>query len=880
MNRTAWYALLALLACAGCKKDEGIVTGVFQPLTPGPCAKENETETQSMGTLLVTNQTNKKRDIELEARGRFEFTGKGATFRDTLAKGESKSYPVSGECGKEQEARGSFLIKSPVSVVEVLNISVPCDVPPLPPPPISVKLPDSRVGGPPAEGSLDLPVGPCGLKFAIEDPAEWLKVTPMSATAPPGKPFKLRVTGTCIKNSGAKPGDRFNQIGRFTIRGFPSKPATVEVKTNQVCIQPDIETSVDLDPFCGRDTGILTIRNLRKTTVEYAAVGNGVQVIENATGEIPSEGDPAKVTFSAQCEGRGPFRASITVGIKPGDEQFVVPIETRCNCPTGSSDGDPHLVTIDGLKYDFQAVGEFALADSGDLLVHIRQRPFRDGKTIAGNGAVAARVAGRRVAIYADQKPQLRVDGKPEELAAGPLELAKGAVVRASGGTYVITWPEGDRLTVISAGDHLNLRLAPASGRRGKVRGLLGNYDGDPTNDLAGADGKAQPLPLSFRDLYGAFADAWRIKQTESLFDYGPGETTETFTDRAFPAAPATTSTLPADTYEKARKACANAGVTDATMLDACILDVGLTGDESLAAALAAVGTPEAAVGGAYWSDFEQAPGAEWKPATVGTTPGGKRPATKFLGPFGNDKATLTLGRLGAHDKLRVSLDLYVILSWDGNAGSFGPDVWELSVDGVPVLHTTFANWLGPPPPTQAYPDAHPGGDHPGGHGALEKDALGYLWAGKPMDTVYRLSFEVPHAAEEATIVFSATGLQEITDESWGIDDLSVTPLASPMPPLYDLESCTQGLGRACSNLIWDEAQRGFVVTNKDKTTYVIRVMKWDGTNLGLVSLGKNGRHTYYEGTKNAAGFEGTVKWPPGTYGPREGKWTAKRIRD
>ena len=40
----------------------------------------------------------------------------------------------------------------------------------------------------------------------------------------------------------------------------------------------------------------------------------------------------------------------------------------------------------------------------------------------------------------------------------------------------------------------------------------------------------------------------------------------------------------------------------------------------------------------------------------------------------------------------------------------------------------------------------------------------------------------------------------------------------------------------------------------------------------------KPGRETRYEGTKTAEGFKGTVTWPPGTYGPRNGEWIAKRV--
>ena len=45
------------------------------------------------------------------------------------------------------------------------------------------------------------------------------------------------------------------------------------------------------------------------------------------------------------------------------------------------------------------------------------------------------------------------------------------------------------------------------------------------------------------------------------------------------------------------------------------------------------------------------------------------------------------------HGALRVSFDLYVLKSWDGNSPLYGADRWTLSVTGGPgLLDTTFSN--------------------------------------------------------------------------------------------------------------------------------------------------------------------------------------------
>ena len=71
----------------------------------------------------------------------------------------------------------------------------------------------------------------------------------------------------------------------------------------------------------------------------------------------------------------------------------------------------------------------------------------------------------------------------------------------------------------------------------------------------------------------------------------------------------------------------------------------------------------------------------------------------------------------------------------------------------------------------QAYPDAYPDGDHPAQTGAAEINTLGYSFYG---DSVYQLSFTFPHSESSLVLEFSASGLQNVEDESWGLDNVEV----------------------------------------------------------------------------------------------------------
>jgi hypothetical protein len=88
--------------------------------------------------------------------------------------------------------------------------------------------------------------------------------------------------------------------------------------------------------------------------------------------------------------------------------------------------------------------------------------------------------------------------------------------------------------------------------------GLVGGASPDAGSGLAGAlpEGSWLPalpngasmgpmpatLPERYTALYRTFADAWRVSDRDSLFDYAPGTSTETFTRRDWPK-----QTLPCD---------------------------------------------------------------------------------------------------------------------------------------------------------------------------------------------------------------------------------------------------------------------------------------------------------------------------------------------
>ncbi|WP_155373270.1 VWD domain-containing protein [Catellatospora vulcania] len=302
------------------------------------------------------------------------------------------------------------------------------------------------------------------------------------------------------------------------------------------------------------------------------------------------------------------------------------PACTGAGC--GHSTGDPHLRTVDGLRYDFQAAGEFtAVRDTaGAYEIQVRQEPVAGSRMVAVNSAVAAKVDGDRVeARMTTAGVELLVAGvatgpAPAELAS-PRQLPGGGEVRtAANGDIELRWKDGSRLVIDPIGVWgLALSVEPAQTLAGKLEGLLGDFNGKPDDDVRPRGGAPLGTQPAFAALYPGYADSWRIDAASSLFTYPEGKSTDSYTDRTFPEQDAATAELP--NRASAEAICRGLGVSDPAVLAGCVLDVALTGqpDFAVAAKAGQVFAGGADLGGQTWTVKVDAPGAVAKVEFAGT---------------------------------------------------------------------------------------------------------------------------------------------------------------------------------------------------------------------------------------------------------------------
>lgn len=275
--------------------------------------------------------------------------------------------------------------------------------------------------------------------------------------------------------------------------------------------------------------------------------------------------------------------------------------------------GDPHIRTINGDRYDFQASGEFVLLRGINLEIQARQTAVETdspmgpnahtGLTscVSVNGAVAVRVGRHRITYQPNLSGvpdpdglQLRVDGELVQMSAQGVPLASGAriiqtiapggiQIEAPGGTVIVITPGWWNRYQLW---YLNIDARHVRAKQGLMGSIApGNWlPALPDGTFMGP--RPADLQLRYKHLYDVFGNAWRVTKESSLFDYAAGTSTETFTLESWPRGESSNSCdLPEESQdplkrldlEVAKEHCA--GIVDPDRREDCIQDVMVTGD-------------------------------------------------------------------------------------------------------------------------------------------------------------------------------------------------------------------------------------------------------------------------------------------------------------
>lgn len=186
------------------------------------------------------------------------------------------------------------------------------------------------------------------------------------------------------------------------------------------------------------------------------------------------------------------------------------------------------VVSPSGQSYELNSVGDFVLAlstqTSDSFQVQVRLQPFGGSDSASLITQVAAAIGGDRVNFSVENGSPVTLDGATISLTQGStvnLPDGGGQLLQLSANTYQLTWNTGEVLTVTNYGSYLNLSTSiPSSDSPGSVVGLMGPNGEGQASDFTLPDGTVLSQgSLTTAELYGTFANGWRVPIGFSLFD-------------------------------------------------------------------------------------------------------------------------------------------------------------------------------------------------------------------------------------------------------------------------------------------------------------------------------------------------------------------------
>lgn len=263
--------------------------------------------------------------------------------------------------------------------------------------------------------------------------------------------------------------------------------------------------------------------------------------------------------------------------------------ENQSKNPPAHGTGEPHFLTFDGTSYDFQGHGEFTATKStvDNFEVQVRQEDVYKNGVVTANTGIAIQT-GNDILCATINPKRLYINKQVQDFTNfTSVSLKDGATIAKTKENGIdvlkIVNKNGDVVKVVfPVVEYLDYYLYLADNRKGKVIGLMGNFDGDKINDIQTRSGENILVngSLAFDKLYPTYADSWRITQANSLFYYDTGKSTDTYTQKDFPR---TLQTLTAAQKASAESVCRAAGVTTEPFLSNCIFDVAITNNNALA---------------------------------------------------------------------------------------------------------------------------------------------------------------------------------------------------------------------------------------------------------------------------------------------------------
>ncbi|XP_059158121.1 uncharacterized protein LOC131942326 [Physella acuta] len=257
--------------------------------------------------------------------------------------------------------------------------------------------------------------------------------------------------------------------------------------------------------------------------------------------------------------------------------------------------GDPHIVTLDQRSFIFNGLGEYDLVKivgngknnanpvfimQGRTCRALNNKGVETSATIwcalsmrTGNGKslrIEISLSRKLMIIYVNKRDYTKEFSNNQKFFVNE----NGIIIRKQNESIIASLPESIGITVTLVNELLEFSLTLDKKYQNMTTGLLGNFNGDKTDDFIFPNGTRLSDDSSEKQLY-EYGKSWAINHNESLFQYGYGQNTITFSNSSFQ--PIFYDEQNATTKEEAEKFCNGSGNLP------CIFDYIATKNEKIA---------------------------------------------------------------------------------------------------------------------------------------------------------------------------------------------------------------------------------------------------------------------------------------------------------
>ncbi|XP_047123553.1 protein mesh-like [Hydra vulgaris] len=208
-----------------------------------------------------------------------------------------------------------------------------------------------------------------------------------------------------------------------------------------------------------------------------------------------------------------------------------------------NANGDPHFTTLDGTSYSFNPVGEFVYLTTltkSDIIQSrmsqfINQNGIKKGASFFSGFVVKGHNSDTiQIELSTKQAFVFIINGQLMNLDFGFWEFNGISLDYENNATVVVQTNSGIRFEIIALNKALHTILILSETFKNRIRGLIGDWDDNSSNDLKLPNGTFISSDSTNYDIHFNFGMFWSTSNETSLFTYPNGLSWFDYQDQSF----------------------------------------------------------------------------------------------------------------------------------------------------------------------------------------------------------------------------------------------------------------------------------------------------------------------------------------------------------